>query len=64
MKTFLVKIWNTKNKNGNCIIDLINAFNESDIESIVIGKKYYSDSEKKIIYTIGKSFEVVREIIN
>jgi hypothetical protein len=62
MKTYLIKIFNSKNAKKHFITDLIQADTQKDAENKVINKKYYFDSLETRILGICKKAEVIHEI--
>ena len=62
MKTYLVSIFNTKKDKKYFITDIITAQNENELFTLLIGKKYFKDSDQKRILGTCRKFEVIREI--
>jgi hypothetical protein len=63
MKTYLIEIFNSVNAKSFFIADIVEAQNENEAEKIVIGKKYYFDSEQKRLLGTCRKANVLHEII-
>lgn len=63
MKTYLLKIFNSKNQKNHFVIDIVEANNIFEAELKLIGKTYYSDSKQNNILGICRKAEFVNEII-
>ena len=63
MKTYLINIYNSKNAKTYFLTDIVEAHNPNEAEKIIVGKKYYYDSEQKRILGQCRKAIVLHEII-
>lgn len=62
--TYLVKVYNSKKTKKHFITDIVETdlVHWDDVSKLIIGKKYYSDSNRTKLQGVCRRCEVIREI--